>query len=312
MLKKFIVTIDTECDKTEDWSNSSPISFNGVQRGVKEILQPLFEKYSIKPVYFLSYEVLSNAECVSYFKSLLINNKCELATHLHYEYVIDEIELNQLSGLKCDGVQNSLSYKEEKHFLNIITKKFIDCFGIKPISFRAGRYGISKNTGSILHNLGYRIDSSITPLTRWNYENEKNSLNFRLIEREPYFVDLEKGLKCKGSSNLLEVPISIFKNKTFKSYLKYLLKKEYTKTWIRPYVSPLNRIIECIKGDINNDTPIVIMFHNMEVVPGMSPYVQSEEQSLDYILTLDKIFSYCTKLKISPVTLNEFYNDYTK
>lgn len=229
MLKNFIVTIDTECDKTEDWSNSSPISFNGVQRGVKEILQPLFEKYSIK-----------------------------------------------------------------------------------PISFRAGRYGISKNTGSILHDLGYRIDSSITPLTRWNYEKEKNSLNFRLIEREPYFVDLEKGLKCKGSSNLLEVPISIFKNKTFKSYLKYLLKKEYSKTWIRPYVSPLNRIIECIKGDINNDIPIVIMFHNMEVVPGMSPYVQSEEQSLDYILTLDKIFSYCTKLKMSPVTLNEFYNDYTK
>ena len=47
------VTIDTECDKSPNWSNSSPLTFNSIYDAIPNKLQPLFEAYSIKPTYFL-------------------------------------------------------------------------------------------------------------------------------------------------------------------------------------------------------------------------------------------------------------------
>ena len=41
------VTIDTECDKSIDWSNSNPLTFRSVTEGIPDILQPLFKKFSI-------------------------------------------------------------------------------------------------------------------------------------------------------------------------------------------------------------------------------------------------------------------------
>ena len=70
------VTIDTECDKSPDWSNSNPLTFNSVNEAIPQILQPLFESYSLKPTYFLSPEVIEDASCVKILSS--IKNNCEL------------------------------------------------------------------------------------------------------------------------------------------------------------------------------------------------------------------------------------------
>ena len=58
------VTIDTECDKSPNWSNSSPLTFNSIYDAIPNKLQPLFEAYSIKPTYFLSPEIIEDQPSV--------------------------------------------------------------------------------------------------------------------------------------------------------------------------------------------------------------------------------------------------------
>ena len=58
------ITVDTECDKSVNWTNSNPLSFNSIYQGIPERLQPLFETYSIKPTYFLSPEVIEDKKSV--------------------------------------------------------------------------------------------------------------------------------------------------------------------------------------------------------------------------------------------------------
>ena len=84
---KFSVTIDTEVDKSPDWSISHPLSWTGIFEGVFEILQPMFDRIGVRPVYFLSPEVILNREAAPRFRQLAEENRAELATHLHYEFI---------------------------------------------------------------------------------------------------------------------------------------------------------------------------------------------------------------------------------
>ena len=63
------VTIDTECDKSPDWTNSNPLSFKSILDGVPNKLQPLFQAYGIKPTSFLSPEVIQDHNAPKIFLS---------------------------------------------------------------------------------------------------------------------------------------------------------------------------------------------------------------------------------------------------
>lgn len=89
-----IVSIDTECDKGENWNTRHPLSFSNILKGVSDRLQPIFERYSIRPTYLLSPEVIRNSNCVRIFSSL--GNNVELGTHFHAEFVEPQSELNAM------------------------------------------------------------------------------------------------------------------------------------------------------------------------------------------------------------------------
>ena len=81
-----------------------------------------------------------------------------------------------------------MSYENEKEKLFNITELFIKTFGYEPKSFRAGRFGISKDTLKILENLNYKVDSSITPDMQWRNNNKsKNTVNFFGAPYQPYY-----------------------------------------------------------------------------------------------------------------------------
>ena len=46
-----------------------------------------------------------------------------------------------------------------------LTDAITDNFGIRPIVYKAGRYGVDPNTTATLNALGYEIDTSVVPLT---------------------------------------------------------------------------------------------------------------------------------------------------
>lgn len=309
-MKKIIITIDTECDKSSDWSNSKPITFLGVQNGVKKRLQPLFEKYQVKPVYFISYEVMCNDECVDYFKELYHNGKCELGTHLHYQYI--NTCFTDIQGKHCDGVQTGLSIEDERYYLYALTNKFKECFGFSPVCFRAGRFGISDNTALLLLELGYKVDSSITPGIFWRYNTEKATLDFRSCLRDPFFVDVKKGLKFVGNSNLLEVPITTIPKCNLKNVVKRIIGRDLDIHWLRPMMISSEMLSNLLNNDIKNTLPLVIMFHNMEVVPKLSPYVTTESESEIYMEFLEDLFRICKKHNVKSVTFNEYYEEFEK
>lgn len=304
----FTVTIDVEPDASVNWHYTNPISFTGVSKGIGEILHPLFLKYGIVPTYLINNVVLEDKESVDVFKSLKGN--FELAPHLHPEFIEPQKEVHDYSGAigkaLCCGYSPEIEFEKIKTITNLFTEKF----NIKPTSFRAGRFSVHANTIKSLQTLGYKVDTSITPNVNWKFwKDEKPLLDFSKLPNQPYFFKPESLTPGKTNEGILEVPISIVSMINF-SRLNFLKP-----VWLRPTYSSLKEmtaVYEQLLKETKNAPYLVLnmMFHNVEIMPGINPYTHNKEQADAFLKKMEHFFTMCNKKKITPVRLSDLYETY--
>ena len=295
------ITIDTECDKSVDWSNSKPLTFKSVTHGVPNILQPIFKKFRIKPTYFLSPEVIENQECVNVLSNII--DDCELGTHLHADYIEPEKTFVNFAGKATHAFQTDFSPEIEFNKLKNLTDSFHQAFKFSPVIFRSGRYAANENTIQSLINLGYKVDSSFTPHMKW-VSPAGNIIDHESSPEQPYFCN-PQNIYEESESSLLEIPITIINTKKF-----FLLNK---KIWLRPKFASINevkKIFEYVKFHYKKNDFIVfnMMFHSQEIIPNASPYTRTDHEVMEYISFLEEVFKLAQKEGIGFVTLEEIFD----
>jgi len=319
-----IVTIDTECDKKTDWSIRYPLQFESVVKGIPDFFTPIFEEYGIKPTYLLSPEVIKNDNCVRVLKDAK-EKGAELGTHLHIEFVEPFEEINPKWTIK---MQNLLSKKYEYEKLRNLTNLFKGRFGYNPTSFRAGRFGISKNTLPILYKLGYLVDSSVVPYHAWR--DIGGYTEFWDCDSLPYFPSTNNQ-KVRGNLEILEMPVTVGRT-LYSSISKTILRTipKFPKAWALPRlffkdsfrpvilrptlkngtINNLKKLVDEKIGNAKkqNDIFLNMMFHNVDFFPQMSPYCDSQDKHTYLKNTLTKILSYIKSIGSKSITLKESYN----
>lgn len=314
------ITIDVEPDCTASWHYSNPLTFNGVTEGVRRILQPLFEKHRMRPTYLINNVVLEDAQSVDCFSSL--KGGFELGTHLHPEFIAPDKMFDDYAGKK--GAANCCFYPPaiETEKINAITALFESQFGYSPTAFRAGRFSAGANTMSSLATLGYKVDTSVTPHICWNDKSREKPVDYTNASEQPYFMKQGTVLGHDPSGQLLQVPVSIAlkKRNPVKEWISSAagLRHPYRNTrplWLRPFYSTAQEMIciaEAFQEKYNRQDAVVLnmMFHNVEVLPGLSPYTQTNEDCKAYLRELDIFLSYCNANNITGIGLSELYEIY--
>lgn len=317
MKKYFAVSIDVEPDCSSNWQYSSPLEFEGIHKGIKERLQPLFMEFGVVPTYMINNVVLEDDSSVDLLKQLQGNY--ELGTHLHPEFIEPDKSFAIYAGKQ--GLANCCFYPPAIEFEKIknITELFERRFGYKPTSFRAGRYSAGGNTISSLARLGYLVDTSVTPHVCWDDVSMKRAIDFRNAPEQPYLIDEKAVIRADSNGKVLEVPISIalIKRKMLREFivaaggLRHPLRK-FKPIWMRPFYSTAEEMImiarqfESIytgRGQI----ALNMMFHNVEILPGLSPYTKTESDCVRYIDELRRFFSFCLDSHYSFVGLSQLY-----
>lgn len=307
MNKYLTITIDVEPDCTPTWRYSDPLTFTGVTKGISEILQPLFNKYQICPTYLINNVVLEDRGSVNTFLNL--KGSFELGTHLHSEFIEPDKLYSDYAGKKGEANQCFLRPDVEFEKMKNITDLFISNFKRSPTSFRAGRFSAGINTVKCLSELGYKVDTSITPHISWNDKTRAQPIDYSNAYEQPYFVKNNSYLEREDDGKILEVPVSIL------SARKYLFFKR--PIWLRPYMSDYTNFIKVInsysKRHCDNEHLVFnMMFHNVEVLPKMSPYPQTELESQKYLDSLESLFIYCAENNIKSVGLSDLYEIFRK
>lgn len=288
----FVLTIDVEIDAGKKWRTRDPASYTGVLQGIAR-LQALCERYGVRPVYLISPAVMVDALSVACLNAL-DRSKCELGAHLHGEYIGPRAKYPGTDFGGCDPHEMQCSYPEELEFAKLenLTGRFRQLFGEQPRSFRAGRFGARGWTIDCLERLGYTHDTSVTPYRNWHDIVDYS----RPGSLAPYYPS-KQDICMPGDSRVLEVPVSITPE----------IK------WLRPTprFSDLDQCFEVIDWYEAHVSPTVLccMFHNVELVPAMSPYCCSEEDCEAMLGRVERIFQRLTARNYAFKTLCEITPD---
>ena len=296
------VTIDTESDKGRGWRSRRPMSFAGITDGVVKRLHPLFERYGAKPTYLLSPEVMRDAASIETFRR--IAPSCELGTHLHGEFAEPGAHEPDVTA----DFQRDYPPEVERQKLTYLTDLFIRAFDHQPQSFRAGRFGIGPASIGILESLGYAVESSVTPHMDWTSSGAPG-LAFLDSPTQPYRPDpTDPGRP--GTATLLEVPVTIRRR-----FLNALpgIGKRVDPRWLRPTRGTEASIVRVAQDEIADarraapQRPVILnaMFHNVEVVPNLSPYAASEEDARGILDRLHALLTFARREAISVVGLGD-------
>jgi hypothetical protein len=295
------VSIDTECDKGRAWRSRRPMSFEGVHVGVVERLHPLFAAYGAKPTYLVSPEVIRDERSAAELKAL---GSCELGAHLHGEYA----EPGAWEPDVTRDFQRDYEGDLEKKKLTSLTDQFIRAFEHQPLSFRAGRFGIGRRTIGLLEELGYSVESSVTPHVDWSSAGSPG-LSFEGAPTQPYRPDRDDPTRA-GDSNLLEIPVTI--RRRFLNLLPGIGRVRRPR-WLRPTWTNGDALVRLAEDEIASarraapGRPVVLhaMLHNTEVIPNASPYAGAENDARTILERLRHLLAFAQRESIQVIGLGD-------
>ena len=312
-----VVTVDTEADNQWSAAGRRSLSFQNIRALPK--LEATFEKYGVRATYLLTYDIASHPESAAYFKELLKRGKCEVGAHFHPWTTPPIAEKEIEEGTYPHHLSEVRHYEKMAH----LTRAIEEGVGVRPVSFRAGRWGFNGKSLRVLEKLGYRVDSSVTPFYSW--EGDGGPV-FVQAPTHPYFPDYEDVCR-EGGSALLEVPVTIGLSGIFQhlpeSTLRAVSRRRRLFTsfqrlrvlnvlWLRPtYTSGKGMIRLSRKVLEQGGKVLTMMFHSSEVVVGGSPHHSNEAELSHFFNQLEEILSYLMeKRHLKSGTLSEVYEQW--
>ena len=194
-----IVSIDTEED------NWQPRRDGVTAENIRELprLDALLRRLGVPATYFTTYQVAIRDWAAEILRELQ-GGGAEIGAHLHPWNTppLDEPLLPRYSMLKNLPPALQLAKLER------LTQALQDAVRERPIAFRAGRYGLGRDTITALIRCGYEVDSSVTPFVSWE-----------VFDDGPTFVGAPLDLYRLGGGGdvripepdgaLVEIPMSI-------------------------------------------------------------------------------------------------------
>jgi hypothetical protein len=293
-----VVVVDTEAEF--DWAARPPRRARGVTSVKRQAqVQPIFERYEVRPTFVLDYPVSSTPEGYELIRDLYRSSACEIGAHLQpwdnpplVEQTTDE-----------NSYPGNLPSELEREKLTQLTRIIYENIGVRPRIYKAGRYGVGHATARILAELGYEIDLSVVPgtdLTR------KFGPDFSHCGTRPYWFGEDPRLLeiplCIGYTGLLAEIGAMAYELTMNERLKALhvpgilsrlrLVDRITLTPEGISFEEQRRLTRTLlrKGHrVFNFT-----YHSPSLAPGNTPYVRDEADLRAFLRRIDQYLDFFT------------------
>ncbi|MBX3440139.1 MAG: polysaccharide deacetylase family protein, partial [Planctomycetaceae bacterium] len=321
---RLVVTVDTEEEGL--WGGEFRMTGNTVEniQGVPRF-QDVCDRLGIRPTYLVDAPVVQDDRASEILAAIHGDGRCEIGTHVHpwcnppFDDVLDRQE-TYLCNLPVELQRAKVEW---------LTTAIEDRFGARPVSFRAGRYGLDIHGARILSELGYRVDSSVIPFTDYS---AGGGPDFRSAPWQPYFVGGDELCRPMATGDLLEVPVSVgFNRRNFRRALQsqeFLGRAPFrrlrleglldrtgllTRIKLSPEQATAQKMQTLVDRYCESPSPVlVMMFHSSSLLPGKSPYVKSDADLTMFLKKIEDVCRDCLETKRAcPRTLAEVAADVT-
>lgn len=312
-----LVGIDTEGDNQWDAHARAHQKFENIYALPR--LHALFARHGVRPTYVITYPVAKDARSADMLRALLSGGDCEIGAH-HHAW---ETPPCTPEDIRRHPYASALSRSKFEHQLTSLTEAIADAVGVRPVTYRSGRFGFSAEHVAGLERLGYLVESSVAPLF---YESHKGGPEFVEAPLTPYFLAYDSATS-PGSSGVLEVPVSCGLNRRLPKLLQYAYARAprpyMTKRllralglirlrWLRPSYSSLPEMVALARSLARADEPVLnLLFHSSEAIVGGSPYNTTPGELDAFFERLERFLEFATReLNAAPATFAEFRRAY--
>jgi peptidoglycan/xylan/chitin deacetylase (PgdA/CDA1 family) len=312
-----LVGIDTEGDNQWDAAARAQQTFENIYALPR--LHALFARHGVRPTYVITYPVATDRRSAGVLRQLVAGGDCEIGAHHH----VWETPPCTSDDVSRHAYASTLPRRQFEDQLAALTEAIETGVGVRPVSYRSGRFGFSSDHVSALERLGYLVESSVAPLF---YEAHKGGPEFVEAPLTPYFLAYDNATR-PGSSNLLEVPVSAGLNRWLPRRLQYVYARAprpYTTKrllrvlglvrlrWLRPSYSSLEDMVALARDLARRGEPVLnLLFHSSEAIVGGSPYNRTQAELDAFCDRLERFLAFARRqLHAEPVTFAEFRGRY--
>jgi hypothetical protein len=186
------VVVDTE----EEFDWRSPFARANVAThsiAAQPLAHRIFDRWGIVPTYVVDYPVAADPGARTLLGRLHAEGRAEIGAHLHpWVCPPHEEEVTRFNSYHCN-----LPPALERAKIEQLTAAVEAGFGVRPVVFKAGRYGFGPSTARSIAALGYQVDCSFVPHASFALDGGPS---FHGAPDRPFWLDAER--------KLLEVPMT--------------------------------------------------------------------------------------------------------
>lgn len=302
---RFMVTVDTE--EEFDWNapfdrESHSVSIVGAMRTG----QDYFAAAGVRPLYFADYPVIDDAEGGTLLAEWAAEGTADVGVHCHPWVTPPHEEDVSVENSFAGNLPEAL----ERAKLTALRDRFVEVIGRTPIAFRAGRYGVGANTGRILRDLGFYVDSSIRP--RFDYRAEHgpdfSGLPVRPYRTGPDGAILELPLSTAFTGALGRwgeglLPLVGRGGAAAGALARFQLLRRVPLTpegvGVRDALRGVDRLIA------DGARLLMFSFHSPSLAPGFTPYVRDEAGLRSFYRWWDEVLDHLAQRGVKPAGLED-------
>jgi len=198
------ITVDTE--EEWDWHSGYPTRRPPSVRNISELprFQELCDRFGAAVTYFVNHAVLADSQARSVIQQLAGRPNVEIGFHIH-PWNTPPLDPREAVPPRESFLHN-LPWQLARAKLETVYTTFQDN-GLRPISYRGGRYSTSAEVQNWLRDHGFIADCSILPFTTWK---DEGAPDFRYRD----FMPLRHAPRHPNERGFWELPLSFGVNRT--------------------------------------------------------------------------------------------------
>ncbi len=319
---KLFITIDVEEDSWGIYDSETHLIDN-----VFELLKlhNLFTEFNSYPTYLVTYPVIANKKGQSLIKEVHDLGNCEIGTHLHPWNTppLNETR-SEANSMLCNLPADLVTEK-----IKTLHAEIENSIGVRPVCFRAGRWGVGPSVARSISELGYEVDTSISPFCDWT---EYHGPDFSEASLAPYRFNPHNIFMEDKEGDLLEVPASVaFLQKNMGrafNMRRWLANSKLSKLrvlgildrlklinlrWLSQELSSSRDMIKLAKAMMANGHKAFNMsFHSTSLLPGKSPFVQNEKELDGFMRKISSFLEFAVNNSFEFLPLSKAADIYVK
>lgn len=316
-----ILSVVIHTEEEFDWNKPHDRNATGVEHMVHiHRAQELFDEFGIVPNYVVDYPIASQQTAIAPLKAFSDSGRALIGAHLHPWVSPPHAEAVNAR----NSYPGNLPKELEEQKLRLLTDKIIDSFGVRPLTYLAGRYGYGPNTGDILERLGYEVD--ISPAVPINFSADGGP-DYSEYSNHPYWFGKKRRLLClpgtggytgllhrDGTRRYNQLTHPWLRRTKVSSIIARLGFMERIRLSPEDYSEPEMRRLTSTLID-EGLRIFVFSFHSPSIYPGGTPYVQNEEDLLKFLDKCRRYFGFFLNTlngcSMTPIELKQFLVDTT-